>query len=220
MGKKDSPAPENHQGAQASYDRLSRWYDRLAGSEWRSTEQGLRALDVHPGERVLEIGPGPGRALQALAEAVGVKGQAWGIDLSAGMLREARGRFARAGLAGRVNLIQGDGVRLPTAAGAFDAVFLAFTLELFDSSEIPLVLDECKRVLHHGGRIGVVSLVKKDRANLAVRLYEWARRRWPSLIDCRPIQVRPALEAAGFHVIGETIRGMWGLPVAIVVARA
>ncbi len=204
MGEKDSPAPGGHQGTQASYDRLSRWYDRLAGSEWQATEQGLRALDVHPGERALEIGPGPGRALQTLAEAAGAKGQAWGIDLSAGMLREARGRLTRAGLAGRVNLIQGDGVRLPVAAGAFDAVFLAFTLELFGSSEIPLVLDECKRVLHHEGRIGVVSLVKKDRVNLVVRLYEWAHRRWPNLVDCRPIQVRPALEAAGFQVIGET----------------
>ncbi len=219
MGGDDSPGLRTHQDTRASYDRLSRWYDRLAGSEWRSTERGLRALDVHQGERVLEIGPGPGRALQVLAESVGPNGQAWGVDLSAGMLREARGRLARAGLIGRVQLIQGDGVHLPVAGSTLNAVFLAFTLELFDPAEIPLVLGECKRVLRPGGRIGVVSLAKEERANTMVRLYEWAHRRWPRLVDCRPIAVRPALEEAGFRVVGEAERGMWGLPVVMVVAR-
>ncbi len=56
----------------ATYDRLSRWYDLLTGaSERRFRNLGLCELDVRPGERVLEIGPGTGQALVVLAQAAG-----------------------------------------------------------------------------------------------------------------------------------------------------
>ena len=46
---------------QAIYDWISRWYNLLEGMwEKGARDMGLRKLDVQEGERVLEIGFGPG----------------------------------------------------------------------------------------------------------------------------------------------------------------
>jgi demethylmenaquinone methyltransferase/2-methoxy-6-polyprenyl-1,4-benzoquinol methylase len=99
-----------------------------------------------------------------------------------------------------------------------DAVFMSFTLELFDTPEIPRVLAECKRVLRAGGRIGVVAITKEGREGFAVEAYEWTHQHLPNLLDCRPIFVRRALENAGFSIREATITKMW-VPVDVVIAE-
>ncbi len=50
-----------------------------------------------------------------------------------------------------------------------------------------------------------------------LRLFEWAHRHFPAWIDCRPIHVRRAVEAAGFSVRRVRYASV-GLPVEIVLA--
>ena len=71
----------------------------------------------------------------------------------------------------RVKLTCKDALVLPYPDNMFDAVFLSFTLELFDTHEIPEVLKEIKRVLKPKGRLGVISLCKDDKRSLFLRLY-------------------------------------------------
>lgn len=204
--------------ARVSYDRLSKWYDLIAGSSERKfRDVGLKKLDAGMGERVLEIGFGTGHSLVALAHRVGTSGQVYGIDLSEGMFQLAEARVRAAGLSARVELARGDATQLPYETDFFDAVLMSFVLELFDTPELSIVLSECRRVLRRHGRTSVVALSKKK--GLAVTLYEWAHAQFPATVDCRPIFVKKTLEGAGFQVVDITEMSMWGLPVDVVVAR-
>jgi len=207
--------------ARQSYDRLSRWYDMLAASsEWKYTRLGLLMLAAQEGERILEIGFGTGNALLELARDVGSTGLINGIDISEGMLNIATEKLENAGLSERVKLDCGDGADLPYDASEFDAVFMSFTLELFDTPEITVVLRECHRVLKPNGRMVVVAMVKQERDNLAVRLYEWAHVKLPNYVDCRPIMLRRDLEHSGFNLQRVSEHVMWGLPLEITLAHS
>ncbi len=204
--------------AQASYDSLSRWYDWLAApSEKRFRQVGLEMLAAQPGERALEIGSGTGGNLTALAEGVGERGFVVGLDLSPGMLAVARDKLPGEDCLGRVGLVRADGACLPFAPRAFDALFMAFVLELFDTPEIPRLLAECRQALQPGGRLVVVSLLQQG--GIMVRLYEWVHRHFENLVDCRPIVAGQMLSEAGFEVAQTRNEMMWGLPVEIVMGR-
>ena len=209
-----SRVTRSHASAQANYDRLSRWYDLIEGGWEKSPRRlGLEALKVMPGERALEIGCGTGSSLAELSRQV----YAVGLDLSAGMLSRADGRLKKSGRP--TPLLQGDALHLPFPSGCFDGVFLAFTLELIDTPEIPLVLGETRRVLLPSGRLAVVSLSKEGGIGFMQEFYEWAHARFPDLVDCRPIYLRQCLEEAGFEVVKYRLISRSGLGIEVAVAN-
>jgi ubiquinone/menaquinone biosynthesis C-methylase UbiE len=207
------------QTTQANYDRLSRWYDFLSGSSERPARmQGLHMLAVQPGEHLLEIGCGTGESLPMLASSTGKVGGVVELDLSLGMLNVAKRKLKRQSIP-NINFTQSDGTRLPFGNGAFHAIFMSFTLELFPEMEISSLLRECRRALRPGGRIGVVSLLQKDEPGWMENAYNWAHYCWPDIIDCRPIPLNSLLERSGFTLREMAERSMWGLSVGIAVVQ-
>ena len=199
------------------YNKIAAVYDLLSEStEQPVREVGLKMLALVPGESVLEIGCGTGHSLVTLAKAVGPNGKAVGIDLSENMVAKSRELAEQEGVADRVELHCGDAEHLPFTPASFDAIFTSFTLELFDTPELPKVLTEWKRVLRPGGRLVVVAVSKEGKQNLVVRVFEWTHRHFPNLMDCRPIYVRRALQAVGFEIADSRIDQMW-VPVEIVL---
>lgn len=216
-----APVTRTKAEARASYDRMAPGYDRFAGRfERRYNDAGLRLLDLRPGELVLELGYGTGASLEQIARMIGPDGHAAGVDISEGMRDVAEARLETAGLADRVDLYVGDAAGLPFDDGIFDAVFTAFTLELFDTPEIPEVLGEVGRVLRPGGRLGVVAMATSERPGPLMRAYVFAHRHMQRWVDCRPIPADRILRDAGFGLRRAERMSMWGLPVWLLVGES
>jgi ubiquinone/menaquinone biosynthesis C-methylase UbiE len=194
----------------AFYDKIAKVYDALAEhSEAPVRAAGLKMLDAQPSEQVLEIGFGTGHSLIELARSVGPSGKIFGIDLSEKMVEISQKRAEKETLDEQIELFCGDALHLPYESESFDGIFMSFTLELFDTPEIPLVLAECKRVLKTGGRIVVVSMSRLLPKGLVTEIFEWTHRHFPNYLDCRPILVRQALEDSGFRIRDSRIMKMW-----------
>jgi len=205
---------------QAFYDRISKAYDLLSDSnEHKARERGEQVLGVEQGNRVLEIGYGTGHACLDLAKLVGEQGEVVGIDISPGMREVALKRLQEGGVADRVKLEVGDARKLPYGDGEFDHAFTSFTLELFPLEDIPAVLKEVLRVLKPGGRLGVVSMYKKEHRSALTHVYEWMHRHFPHIVDCQPIDAPNFLKEAGFEIVHNEELNIWSLPVVVVVGQ-
>jgi len=212
-----SRVTRSKQKARLSYNRMSRWYDLFAGSsEQKFMNYGISQLKPQPGEKILEIGCGTGHGLISLARSVEQLGKVFGLDISEGMLSQSKALIRKSNFRGSIYLQLGDGCRLPYSPNCFSAVLLSFTLELFETSEISLVIAECRRVLTQDGRIVIVCLNKQE--SIPVHIYEWFHKYMPSFVDCRPINVQPYLLQESFTISNASIQKMWGLPVEIVTA--
>lgn len=206
--------------ARRTYDRLSPWYDLVAAPwEWSAVSAGLDLLDPRPGEGVLEVGPGTGRALAELARRVRYGGAVYGLDVSYRMCRRAHTRLRDGELELRALSLCGDVLELPFAASSFDAIFMSFVLELFPEREIPAVLAACRRGLRPEGRLCIVSLSERSPARPMQRLYTWLHCRFPRYVDCRPIRVVAHVQRARLAVEQVRETSLYGLPVDIVLAR-
>lgn len=214
-----SDQPTHHEANRRFYDRISGVYDWLADTNEKPARQaGLKALDLKPGEKVLELGFGTGNEVLDLLNLVGTSGLVAGIDISSGMLAVAKNK-----LQGQTpDLRVGDARQLPWPDGSFDATYSSFTLELFPEEDIPVVLAETKRVLRPGGRVGIVSMATVkggQKASALEKTYVWMHRHFPHIVDCRPIDLAGELSKAGFDVVKTVDMEIWTMPVAAVVAR-
>jgi demethylmenaquinone methyltransferase/2-methoxy-6-polyprenyl-1,4-benzoquinol methylase len=199
------------------YNKIAKVYDLLSEhSEQPMRELALAKLAPKAGESILEIGFGTGHTVVELAEAVGPQGTIYGIDISDAMVEATQKLMDERGFAARAKLERGDATELPYGDASLDGVFMSFTLELFDTPAIPQVLAECRRVLKPGGRIAVAGVSREGHPSLMVKAFEWTHKHIPNLMDCRPIYIRRAIEAAGFRIADSTVEHMW-VPVEIVL---
>jgi arsenite methyltransferase len=108
----------------------------------------IELLDARPGERICEIGFGPGRTLARLA-ATGA--QVIGVDVSPDMVTVARRRNAAAVATGQVRVVEGDGTALPVDDGTLDGVPSVHSVYFWPDPAA--VLAEIRRALRPGGRL-------------------------------------------------------------------
>ena len=213
------PVPRTKAEARQAYDTLSRIYDYTLGLVRHNyAEMALQRLAIAEGETVLEVGFGTGDCLKQITELVGPAGKACGIDISRGMLERTKRRLEKAGLAGAVELCCGDATCLPFNESTFDAVFMSFTLEVFDTPDMPRMLAQIKEVLKPGGRLGIVDTSKENGKSVFVRGYEWLHKKCPKYLGSRPIYAEQCLVDAGYQIRSKEKVKVFRVPTDIIVA--
>jgi ubiquinone/menaquinone biosynthesis C-methylase UbiE len=108
----------------------------------------IATFGLRPGDRVLELGPGPGYFTSEAASAVGDSGSLVAADLQPAMIEQLLRRLTP-DPASRVRALACDAMQLPFNGATFDAAFLVTVL-----GEIPepdRALAELKRILRPGG---------------------------------------------------------------------
>lgn len=160
-------------------DRITRHWDGRA----KAYDENVRQVIYSPRERriwqeifseaigspplrILDVGTGPGILSNLLSE---LGHEVTGIDASEGMLKRARSNsFA---LQNSIQLLQGDGERLPFASGSFDAVVNRYVLWTLPQPEKALA--EWQRVLLPGGRLVIIDGTWFDHKSLTAWRQLW-----------------------------------------------
>ena len=164
----------------AQWGRPSGMLGRLAGWEMAqgkgaSLRLVVELLELRDDDRVLEVGFGPGLALEAIGARVPAAGLVEGVDHSEVMVRQAARRNAPLIRAGRVRVRLGDAASLPYPDGRFTRALAAHSLPFW---AVPARgLGELARVLAPGGRAVVLLRVRRgDEEPLEEARYGGGRR--------------------------------------------
>jgi demethylmenaquinone methyltransferase / 2-methoxy-6-polyprenyl-1,4-benzoquinol methylase len=176
----------------AMFDGVARRYDLTNTVLSFGLDRGWRrataaALAITPGERVLDVAAGTGVSTVEYARG---GARAVGCDFSLGMLRAGRGRG--------VPLVAGDGLRLPFAAGSFDAVTVSFGLR--NMADTGAALREFARVTKPGGRLVVCEFSTPLWRPFRVAYLEYLMRALPR------VATRVSSNPDAYVYLAETIR--------------
>jgi SAM-dependent methyltransferase len=125
----------------------------VAGIVVMVSEQLVEALDVLPGERVLDVACGSGNA--AIAAARCAWGNTVGVDFVPSLLERGRERAAAERL--DIQFVEGDAAELPFEDAEFDVVTSVFGAMFAPEHERAAA--ELLRVCKPGGRIGMANWV-------------------------------------------------------------
>jgi len=117
-------------------------------------------LDPKPGEKVLDLGTGPGEPAISIAREVGPQGHVTGVDLSENMVSIAT-QVGRARGLQNVEFLTMDCAALSFASASFDAAVSSFGFQIFTDPE--KAAREAYRVVRPEGRICVSVWSTGDR---------------------------------------------------------
>ncbi|WP_049979329.1 class I SAM-dependent methyltransferase [Halolamina rubra] len=201
--------PAHRRRIRESYRRWARLYDWFARA---TTDVGgvraacVDALELDPGDTVVEFGCGPGPNLPALREAVGPSGRVVGVDVTDRMLDRARRLVARRGWA-NVSLVQADAATPPIESA--DAVLSTFVTSLFPDPEV-VVREWCgladtvvlASFAPRGNRLANATLWAFTR--LSTELFDASGTDALAQLDRRTAAARSGLEASMKQVESET----------------
>jgi demethylmenaquinone methyltransferase / 2-methoxy-6-polyprenyl-1,4-benzoquinol methylase len=133
------------------YDRVAAVLSFGQDPRWRRALVDRSA--VPRDAAVLDVATGTAAVAIAMATRYGCR--VTGLDQSAGMLETGRARVARAGLADRVELVEGRAEELPFADASFDGVTSTYFLRYVE--DVPAAIRELVRVARPGAPVGYLD---------------------------------------------------------------
>ncbi|MBZ0292064.1 MAG: methyltransferase domain-containing protein [Anaerolineae bacterium] len=164
-----------------NYDFTANLYYLIGFREWAYRKRAVAALNLSPGDTVVELGCGTGLNFALLQKAVGSTGKIIGVDLTDAMLSQARKRVAEQGW-NNVELIQSDAAQYAFPPQV-DGILSTFALSLVPEPD--KVIESGAAALRPGKRWVVLDL--KMPSN-------WLRHLTPIILPIvRPFAVTEAL---------------------------
>ncbi len=145
----------------------------------------IAQLRAHGSRRIADIACGTG-ILSDRIERELHPDEIYGVDMSDGMLAQARAR------SNRVTWLRGPAEQLPFDDGTLDAVVTTSAFHFFDQ---PAALREFHRVLVPGGMVAVVALSARQSL-----LQAPSTSRWKPHHNASPAEFRELFEGAGLVV--------------------
>lgn len=150
------------------YDIHSMFYDATFGRlVKRRIDRAISHMNIQPDDRVLDLGVGTGVSLNFYPQD---RGHIFGVDLSGGMLREARKKIREQGRT-NATVFQADAMRLPFGDDTFDHVFISHVISVV--SDPYRLVEEAQRVCKPGSRIVIVNHFQSTNRFIAM-LETWA----------------------------------------------
>ncbi len=119
----------------------------------RGVRSHIDAIEIQPGQTVLDVGCGPGSLDRWLARYTDGANPITGVDVNGYFLREAAAMAAAEGLEDIISFAPGNAEDLPFPDGAFDVVMSHTVMEECDAD---LMLAEMIRVAKPGGKVAVM----------------------------------------------------------------
>lgn len=157
--------PERRGFVTGLFDRTAPHYDWInrvmsLGSGVRYRRDALRRAGLAPGDRMLDVAIGTGLVARAARDILGNGGPVIGVDLSMGMLAEARKCLP-------ITLVQGVAERLPLADACVDFVTMGYALR--HVTDLESTFREYLRVLKPGGSVLILELTRPGADSAAYR---------------------------------------------------
>lgn len=145
------------------YDIHSMFYDATFGRlVCRRIARAVSHMNLAIDDRVLDLGIGTGVSLNYYPMD---RGRIVGIDLSSGMLREARKKIREQGRQ-NAQVFQSDALKLPFADNTFDHVFISHVISVV--SDPCKLVQEAQRVAKPSSRIVIVNHFQSTNRFLAL----------------------------------------------------
>jgi SAM-dependent methyltransferase len=159
-------------------------------------------LGLTSGDRILDVACGPGNFSREFAKAAGTDGLVVGVDASPTMLARGVEESEKLGVKNLV-LIRGDATALPFADSSFDCTCCFAALHLFGD---PFAgLDEMRRVLAPGGRIALMTSVRRP---VTVSPLKPVVERLSGMRVFEPDEITGALADRGFVDVRQRVSGL------------
>ncbi|MFH1186524.1 MAG: methyltransferase domain-containing protein [Chloroflexota bacterium] len=201
------------------YHDLAFAYDSVAAAvslgRWQTWIEAV--LPFINGRRILELGHGTGRLLEALAGRE--SSRAFGLDESSEMAMLARRRTMKSGTA-PAGLIRGLAQRLPLSTASFDCIVSTFPTEFIYDQE---TLSEIHRVLRPGGCLIVLPVAwivgRKQVERAAAWLFVVTRQTPPAVELTIGTRLERPLLNAGFQVAIHRIEVHASIVLVVVATR-
>lgn len=178
---KEKEAPKTEQVAEmfdnisGKYDFLNHFFSLGIDKIWRNKVRNI--VKNISNSQILDVATGTGDLAIALSKIPGTN--IIGVDISNKMLEVGRQKVLRKKLEGRVDLRNGDSLRLPFEENQFDAVTVAFGVRNFEN--ISQGLSEISRVLKPNGKIIVLEFSNPRKFPIKQLFNFYSRKLMPSV---------------------------------------